>query len=442
MRLAALLLAFALALSAQDLLVRVQQLLQQGDWAAAKREIQSGLEETPGEPVLWNFLGIAAAQEGRWAESEKAFATALRLRPGMKSALDNQARMRSSQAAALQEEGKFTESQLTLGKLPPELRAQPDVLALRYVNEVKLRQPAAAKATAAKLASAPEGLHALGSAQARAGQLAESRKSLEAFVQQQGKATPELLTELAQVAHRQKDLQGALGYLAHARDLDAKNAGIHFFFGMICVEMDLPVEAEKSLKTAVELDPNNAYYNYALGGVVGNFKKWSEAIPYFEKYSQLNPSDARGRLALASAYFYDHDHDKATELLKGLEANPETAAGATFYLGQIDCKNGEYEACAAKLKKASALSPGNAEILAELGFAEMQLGHSDAARRTLETSLKLRPENVRANMVLLALYQKTGDPREAGQKKRLESAQAQRAEKVQQLLRTIEARPQ
>jgi tetratricopeptide (TPR) repeat protein len=192
----------------------------------------------------------------------------------------------------------------------------------------------------------------------------------------------------------------------------------------------------------VELDPNNAYYNYALGGVVGNFKKWSEAIPYFEKYSQLNPSDARGRLALASAYFYDHDHDKALELLKGLESNPDTAAGATFYMGQIDCKNGEYEACAGKLGKAAELSPGNAEILAELGFAEMQLGKHDAARRALERSLKLRPENVRANMVLLALYQKTSDPREAEQKKRLEAAQAQRAEKIQQLLRTIEARPQ
>lgn len=152
MKLAALLLFSTLTLPAQDRLMRVQQLLQHGDWTLAKQEIQSGLKETPDEPVLWNFLGIAAAQDGQWAESEKAFANALRLRPGMNSALDNQARMRMTKAAALQGEKKYAESQLTLAKLPAELRNQPDMLALQYVNELKLRRLEAAKATAASLA--------------------------------------------------------------------------------------------------------------------------------------------------------------------------------------------------------------------------------------------------------------------------------------------------
>ena len=36
---------------------------------------------------------------------------------------------------------------------------------------------------------------------------------------------------------------------------------------MICIELNLPLDARKSLDEAVRLDPENAYYNYALGSV-------------------------------------------------------------------------------------------------------------------------------------------------------------------------------
>ena len=45
-----------------------------------------------------------------------------------------------------------------------------------------------------------------------------------------------------------RDLRGALGYLAHARDLQPAHGGVHFFFGIVCMDLDLGVEAHNALK--------------------------------------------------------------------------------------------------------------------------------------------------------------------------------------------------
>ena len=78
-------------------------------------------------------------------------------------------------------------------------------------------------------------------------ELPQAREVLER-AEQAGSPSVEILLELARVAYQQHDREGTLGYLAHARDLDPKNAGIHFFFGVVCIELNLPLEARKSLR--------------------------------------------------------------------------------------------------------------------------------------------------------------------------------------------------
>ena len=109
-----------------------------------------------------------------------------------------------------------------------------------------------------------------------------------------GGASAPLLVELARTAIALKDYQGALGYLAHARSLDAANPTIHFLFGMVCVEQNLGREAYDSMKKAVELDPDNALINYAMGAVATHRHEPSESLPYFRKYVRLRPDDPRG----------------------------------------------------------------------------------------------------------------------------------------------------
>jgi len=243
------------------------------------------------------------------------------------------------------------------------------------------------------------------------------------------------------VANAQHDSTAALGYLAHARDLDPHNAAIHFFWGMICVEQNLIHEAFQALEKAVSLDPNNAYYNYALGTVALQSDQARQAIPYFQKYCELRPHDPRGRLALGSAYFNSHDDDSALKTIAPLAAYPETAAGAQYYLGRIANQQGNYEEAIRHLQLSLQANSNYADAYAELGLIHLKRKEYPQATKALEKALQINPDSYLANLNLLILYQRSQDPRQTEQAKRFDLLKEERARRVKESLRTIQVEP-
>ncbi len=144
----------------------------------------------------------------------------------------------------------------------------------------------------------------------RQGRLALSREALEAAT---GSRPDDgaLLLALARVAYDQTDLEGALGYLGHARAVTPQDPRVHFFLGMVCVELDLGAEAYAALGEAVRLDPDSPEANYAFGSVAMHRKDPTEAVPYFRRYSELKPDDYRGPYAVGVALFLAKDYEAA-----------------------------------------------------------------------------------------------------------------------------------
>jgi len=448
---------------------------QQGRYRQAESSFRKAIQLAPGYAGAYLNLG-RLYQENAGQDSEavkKGIATylgVLRLDPASVEA-------NYQIAVLLQQDGMFRESLEHLNRLPADVQERAQALSLRCAAEAASGDSAKAEQTAQRLLASGDlseadvtsilpalvkadeiairllqgltvkGLASAGSIRLLGGlyekkdQLAEARQTYEKAASAAGKATMDVLTDLARVAYKQKDWEGALSYLAHARDLEPQNASIHFFFGMVAVEMDLPVEAEKSLRKALELSPENPTYNYALGAVVANSRNWKEAASLFEKYCRKKPDDPRGKLSLASAYYHSFEADKARALLKEVVDKPETAAGAHYHLGLLALQENDFPEAIRQLEEAVQLSPKFAEAHAELGFAQMQVDEFDKARKALERSLELSPEGQRGNMVLLSLYQRTDDPRAEAQAKRYEELEQKQAERIKLLLRTIEARP-
>jgi len=74
-----------------------------------------------------------------------------------------------------------------------------------------------------------------GLAQEAEGRLEQARATLEsAFVADSKSRYPRDLTRIAETA---KDYQGALGYLAHARELQPADASLPYEFGSICLKL-------------------------------------------------------------------------------------------------------------------------------------------------------------------------------------------------------------
>jgi Flp pilus assembly protein TadD len=245
------------------------------------------------------------------------------------------------------------------------------------------------------------------------------------------------LVALARQAEAQHDLQGALGYLAHARELKPRDAGIHFFFGIVCIQLNLVVEAKNSLDRALELEPANPWYNYARGSVELQGRSAWLAIPYFKKSIAANPGDPRARFALGVAEFASEDYESATQELAPIAGRKETAGGVEYILGRIAKAESDWDSAVHHLELSIAAEPGYAESHAELGIARMHLGDLDSARQQIQKGVELNPGSYLVNRDLLALYERTKDPLAASQRQKLAQLESQRVERQDLMLRTI-----
>jgi tetratricopeptide (TPR) repeat protein len=338
-------------------------------------------------------------------------------------------RERADQAAArLVSHPDFSELDAQM-ILPALASSRRDDLSIRLLEGLLKRRPLL-----------PEMMRHLGLAYERTGRLVEARRALEMSVTGE-RPSVTLLLELARVAHKQRDYKGALGYLAHARDLEPNNASLHFYFGLVCVDLNLIAEARNAFDQAVRLEPDNPSYNYAMGVASAFRHDPAEAVPYFEKYIQLKPQDPHGKLALGVALFRARDYDAAARVLGEAVKHPENAATAHYYLGSIARQKGQLDEAVRELEEALKIRSDYPDALAELGHCYLARRDYAAAGERLRRALEINPQHYAANYGLLILYTRTRDERQAAQAKRFEEIQKLREEKTQEFLRIVEARP-
>ena len=285
--------------------------------AAVEQLYQNALANAPeftgallnlGRLYLQQSADDSRAPGRRWMFIRKFFATIQTMRKHF-----------LNRRCCLPRAGSYQSSLNHLNRLPTDVQQRAQALAIRCADHAGLKQTALAASAAERLLKSPDlsqadvisalpqveahdealatkmleglvqrqladrqGLSLLAAHYERQGKLPQARETLEQ-AEQSGAPSVEILSELARVAYQQRDRDGALGYLAHARDLDPRNAGVHFFFGVVCIELNLPLEARKSLDEAVRLDPENPYYNYALGAVAIHGSDPTQAIHYFPR---------------------------------------------------------------------------------------------------------------------------------------------------------------
>jgi tetratricopeptide (TPR) repeat protein len=269
---------------------------------------------------------------------------------------------------------------------------------------------------------------------------AEARKTLER-VAQLDPQNPAHLLELARLAEDAKDHEGALGYLAHARDLAPDMARIHFLFGLIAGEMNLPIEARQSLDKALAIEPDNPDYNYAMGSAILQTRDAATAASYFQKFVKAKPADAKGHFALGVAEFTAGDYANAKQEMRIAGNSPMIAPAAQYYLGRIARLEGDLDQAQSRLNQAVTLMPKFSEAHTELARIAMLKGNLPEAHLQLDRALQLKPESFQANEQLLILYKRTGDARATAQAQALKKLDEERSKRADLMLRTIEMRP-
>lgn len=280
----------------------------------------------------------------------------------------------------------------------------------------------------------------LAGAYERLGQLAQARETFDRVARAEPTQSKPLL-DLARVAYKQHDRQGALGYLAHARDLDPENATIHFVFAIISLELKLPLEADSSMKKALALAPDRPDFNYAMGIVSLYGHDTSVAIPYFQKFIKLSNGDPRGRYGLGIAYFYTGAYEKAKQEMLQVTGSKAAGSGAYYFLGRIAKLNANLEEAEVEFRKSLARDSSYSDAHAELAGVLMSLHRYPEAKHELDQALQLDRENFVANTNLLIYYRRMKDARASEQSQKLQALEKKRDRLQELLYRRIEVRP-
>jgi tetratricopeptide (TPR) repeat protein len=491
--------AFIAKCAQSDDLLSIQESLQSGDLDKASHLLLSAIAHRPNDGGLVNLRGILHAKRNELADAQLDFESAVRLNPTLTPAWRNLGRACSqtgnvacaiqawqhvqrgepadieaheSLALLFEKQGEFAESlrELIAGKQGDSLLRAIDLSALGRLSEAKAvarrvaRQPGFTEddlpdahgtldspKTAGVLAELIEGLDARGLAGVpslrrlvvayeQLQRPLDAVRILERIAALEPNNTADLL-ELARLAEERKDYEGALGYLAHARDLEPGNGRIHFLFGLVAGELNLPIEAKRSLEQALATDPDNPNYHYALGTAIMSTRDAANAASHFEVYVKARPSDARGHYALGVAHFTSGAYAKAKEQLTIAETDPGMAGASEYYLGRIARVEGEIGEAERRLRKSVELLPGFSETHTELARLSFQQGNIEGARAELERALQLAPESFQANWQLLVLYQRTHDARAVKQSELLKKLDEDRSTRAELMLRTIEVKP-
>jgi tetratricopeptide (TPR) repeat protein len=281
-------------------------------------------------------------------------------------------------------------------------------------------------------------LHRLGLLQEQQGQFAEAQATLASVTDKRDVA---LLLDRARIAYRLQEWKNALALLGEARDLEPKQAQIHYLFGLTCIRMELVAEAHLAFGKAVALAPGHAEYNYAMGAASAYRRDPAEALPYLKKYRQLKPDDAQGRLMLGVTLFKNGDLETARVELQAATTFPPTAPSAHYFLGRIARQMNDLTGAIAALQQALRLDAKLTDAWAELGQVYLQQRNYVEAEKALQQALSLDADNYQANFQLLTLYARTQDARQAEQTARFEQVKQKRAEREELFLRAIEVRP-
>ncbi len=450
---------------------------QEGQSQAAERCFRKAVAAAPGFVGAYLNLGRLYQENERrdpqaLKESLAAYKAALKVDPSNLEA--------NYQAAfLLWRAALFQPSLDRLTRLPEAARQRPQSLALSCADHAGLKNDRQAQETCARLLqqpdlveadvitvvpsllahrqtglvirllagldlrglASPKTLHQLGLLYEGQGDLEPARATLEKLTQNSQAVSASLLNDLARVAYKEKDLGAAIGYLAHARELDPENSGVQYSFGMVCLEKSYPEDAYVSLKKAADLNPDNASYNYAAGAVMMSRRDVREGYPYLRKYCRLKPANPHGHLALGAAYFYGHDPDLARKEIAGVAENPETSAEAHYFLGRLANQEGKFSEAVQDFQEAIRESPAYAEAYAELGFSLVKLKQYAEAEKNLRKALEINPQSYTANLGLMMLYERTKDPRAPEQVNRFSKIREVREQRDKDFMRTVEVRP-
>ncbi len=196
-------------------------------------------------------------------------------------------------------------------------------------------------------------------------------------------------------------------------------ARAYFNLGVIHAQGSRFARAADCFESAAAVDPDFPQVQYSLGVAYFNAKQFEKAAGPLERARDAAPGDANVRRMLALSFLNADQYDKAAELLRNdpqRDTDPSLQYAYGLALVRAD-RGAEAEIIFDQLLAAHA---DNAEVNVLLGQAHAQQGDFDAAVKSLQRALQIKPDVAEANAALGVIYLRQGKLTEAAEALRAE----------------------
>ena len=171
-----------------------------------------------------------------------------------------------------------------------------------------------------------------------------------------------------------------------ALEIDDSVAEAHASLGAALAVSDRDwLGAERELRRAIELDPNDARTRHWYAFVLSTLGRTQECLVEAKRSLELDPLSLVPNMLLASCFYYARQYDRAIEQLqKTLELDPNSS-GTQWTLGKAYQAKGAYQEAVAHYKSAVSLSEESSiTFLAALGQAYGLSSNRSEAQQVLQ----------------------------------------------------------
>jgi tetratricopeptide (TPR) repeat protein len=209
---------------------------------------------------------------------------------------------------------------------------------------------------------------------------------------------------------------GSVDDYQNAVQRDSNSVVSRFNLGLAYYQEQQYDNAAESLKKTLEMNREDKASHkkvdfqaaQLLGIIYFNFKNSTdEAITYFKKAAELNPSEGNNNYYLGLAFKKNGNADDALKaFLKALENGADDAAEVNFRIGQIYYEKKDYKSSMGYFEKVAGRKPDFAEAREYLGDIYDRRGEADKAVENYIRVVKVNPNNMHAQFQLGLNYSK------------------------------------
>ncbi len=172
------------------------------------------------------------------------------------------------------------------------------------------------------------------------------------------------------------------------------NPQYHYYLGVVLHAQSQFKEAQTHLKKALEIKPDYAGPQIALGKMLYDVHgKVEEACEYLNSAITLAPQATEARSILGKIYQREGRLEEASTIFTAILADDSTYTPALNGLGFVHLQQGEYQQAEARLRQATRLDPHEPNAFLGLGQVYLRSGETDKGQRLIARSRALSDQN-------------------------------------------------